>query len=152
MKTFILHGSKVSVSTSGGRTPKGAQKFGTEHQLAMLAAGWPASRFHEVWNALPNTMPVRKFTDRKTAVGRIWKALQTLERAAALSTRTNTKAHKILSLLTQPGGAALKAIMKGTGWQAHSVRGFISGQLVKRMKLRVQSFRRDGERVYAIKS
>ena len=42
--------------------------------------------------------------------------------------------------------------MKVTGWQAHSVRGFISGYLVKKMGLRVKSFRRDGERVYAVKS
>jgi hypothetical protein len=42
--------------------------------------------------------------------------------------------------------------MRATGWQAHSVRGFISGQLGKKMGLRVRSFERDGERVYAIKS
>jgi hypothetical protein len=54
--------------------------------------------------------------------------------------------------LRQPAGATLQSITKATGWQAHSVRGFISGHLVKKMKLRVQSFRRDGERVYAIKS
>ena len=37
--------------------------------------------------------------------------------------------------------------MAATGWQAHSVRGFVRGHLVKNMKLRVQSFRREGERV-----
>jgi hypothetical protein len=40
--------------------------------------------------------------------------------------------------------------MLATGWQAHSVRGFISGHVVKKMNLQVKSFRRDGERVYAI--
>jgi hypothetical protein len=48
--------------------------------------------------------------------------------------------------------ATLKAITAAIGWQAHSVRGFISGHLIKKMKLRVKSFRLDGERVYAIKS
>jgi hypothetical protein len=42
--------------------------------------------------------------------------------------------------------------MAATGWQAHSVRGFISGQLTKRMRLKVKSFRRDGERVYTIRT
>jgi Protein of unknown function (DUF3489) len=42
--------------------------------------------------------------------------------------------------------------MKATGWQAHSVRGIISGQLVKKMGLQVKSAMRDGERVYAIKA
>jgi hypothetical protein len=63
-----------------------------------------------------------------------------------------TKAAKILALLKQPGGATLKAILDATGWQAHSVRGFIIGHLVKKMALEVESFRRDGERVYAIRS
>jgi hypothetical protein len=41
--------------------------------------------------------------------------------------------------------------MKATDWQAHSVRGFISGALGKKMGLKVDSVRReDGERVYTI--
>ena len=63
-----------------------------------------------------------------------------------------TKAAQILALLKQPGGATLQDIVSATGWQAHSVRGFVSGQLTKKMKLRVKSLRRDGERVYALKS
>ena len=49
-----------------------------------------------------------------------------------------------------PAGSTLKAIMRATGWQAHSVRGFVSGQLGKKMGLRVKSFRREGERVYRV--
>ena len=49
------------------------------------------------------------------------------------------------------GGATLAQIMKATDWQAHSVRGFISGALGKKMGLTVDSIRReDGERVYSI--
>ena len=43
--------------------------------------------------------------------------------------------------------------MKATGWQAHSVRGFISGTLGTKMGLRVNSERReDGERLYTLAS
>jgi transglutaminase/protease-like cytokinesis protein 3 len=62
-----------------------------------------------------------------------------------------TKTDQVLSLLKQPSGVTLKQIMEITGWQAHSVRGFISGHVAKKMGLRVKSFRRDGERAYAIK-
>jgi len=62
-----------------------------------------------------------------------------------------TKAAQILALLKQPGGASLNSIVDATGWQPHSVRGFISGQLVKKRGLRVESSRRDGERIYMIK-
>jgi hypothetical protein len=51
---------------------------------------------------------------------------------------------------TAPGGNA-EAIMKATGWQTHSVRGFISGQLKKKLGLKVRSARREGKRVYSIK-
>ena len=41
--------------------------------------------------------------------------------------------------------------MAATGWQAHSVRGFISGAIVKKMGLQVESKKReDGDRAYSI--
>jgi len=57
----------------------------------------------------------------------------------------------MLALLKQPSGASLKSLMKATGWQAHSVRGFLSGQLGKKLGLHVKSFQRNGERVYSIR-
>lgn len=60
-----------------------------------------------------------------------------------------TKAGRVVALLSEPAGATLKSIMAETGWQAHSVRGFISGQLTKK-GFKVKSFTRDGERVYEL--
>ena len=55
------------------------------------------------------------------------------------------------ALLQRKGGATLTQIVKATGWQAHSVRGFISGALGKKMGLTVESAKReDGERVYSL--
>lgn len=72
--------------------------------------------------------------------------------AVSSTAKQETKADQILALLKQPTGATLKAIMIATGWQAHSVRGFVSGHLIKKLGLRVKSFRRDGGRVYAVKN
>src|SRR5712692_12017019 len=53
-------------------------------ELAKLVASWPASRPVEVWNSFAGVAPfnalkpVKKFTNRKVAVARIWKAVQTL--------------------------------------------------------------------------
>jgi hypothetical protein len=42
--------------------------------------------------------------------------------------------------------------MTATGWQAHSVRGFISGTLGKRLKMKIDSFRTEkGDRAYRVK-
>jgi hypothetical protein len=46
--------------------------------------------------------------------------------------REGSKTETILALLKRSGGATLKEIMKATAWQAHSVRGFVSGPLAKR--------------------
>lgn len=64
-----------------------------------------------------------------------------------------SKTAKVLDLLKRSGGATLKEIMKATTWQSHSVRGFLSGTLRKKMGLRVDSFKRnDNERTYQIPS
>ncbi len=67
--------------------------------------------------------------------------------------RQGSKTAKVLDLLKRSDGATLKEIMKATGWQAHSVRGFLSGTLRKKMGLTVTSMRsEDGERNYALKA
>ena len=63
----------------------------------------------------------------------------------------SSKTARVIALLERPKGATLKELMRATGWQTHSVRGLISGQLKKKLKLKVRSFKREGERVYSIK-
>ena len=75
------------------------------------------------------------------------------EAAKATTPRAESKGAKILAMISRPKGATLTEIMKATDWQAHSVRGFISGALGKKMGLKVDSVRReDGERVYTLVS
>jgi len=55
-------------------------------------------------------------------------------------------------LLQRPQGAGIKELLKITGWQPHSVRGFISGVVVKKMGLRVSSTKAESsERRYAVR-
>jgi hypothetical protein len=65
--------------------------------------------------------------------------------------RDGSKKQIVLSLLGRKSGATLAAIMKATDWQTHTVRGFISGMLGKRMGLTIESTRSEsGERTYKI--
>jgi hypothetical protein len=134
-------------------TAEGTETFSNAEQLAALAAHWPAARLIQIWNRLPGMAPVERFSSRQVAAGRIWKAIQHWQAAADAKPAAgqNTKAAQVIALLRQPTGATLKTIMAATGWQAHSVRGFISGQIGKKLGLPVKSFPRDGERVYRIR-
>jgi len=63
--------------------------FSTEKELTKLSAAWPIARFADVWNGFAGVVPfdslkpVKKFTDRKAAIARIWKAIQALTPAPA---------------------------------------------------------------------
>jgi len=67
--------------------------------------------------------------------------------------RDGSKTAKVVDLLKRPDGATLKELMKATGWQPHSVRGFLSGAIGKKMGLKVISTKgEDGERSYSVKA
>ena len=61
-----------------------------------------------------------------------------------------TKSEQISALLRRAKGASINELMKATGWQHHSVRGFLSGTLVKQKGLKIASKKTDGERRYRV--
>ena len=202
MTTFTLDAdNNITAHDATPAAQDNTVAFATEKELSKLSADWPITRFVEVWNAFAGAppfgdlKPVKKFTDRKTAVARIWKAIQTLgeelmrasirdaeaklkaartvpspappaapiapkkakaakqvtTKDAAPTARDGSKKAIVLDMLKRPDGATLSDIMSATAWQAHSVRGFISGSLGKKMGLTVESFKRpDGDRAYRL--
>ena len=63
-----------------------------------------------------------------------------LARIIQAGTREGSKTALVLCMLHEPKGATLKELMPATSWQAHSVRGFISGQAGNRWALRYDRF------------
>jgi hypothetical protein len=231
---IILHASLAEAETVAG-----AERFGSPEELTELAANWPTARLIDIWNSLPGVAAVSKFKDKKTAVTRIWNAIQSLreepqpgsgdvqecgeregetgaevleaayeatveptsepaaepeqveterttpepdanvgehapdvtpaeEKATTKATRQpkaptgekrpkgtreGSKTEQAIALMKAPGGTTLKTLMDTFKWQAHSVRGFISGTLTKKMGLAVVSTKgEDGQRTYTIAS
>jgi len=147
MKTFVIdpaNSVKAYASSEQARQCRDGTRFATEKNFKSVSRDWPMLRLVAIWNKLPGVKPVRKFTDRSKALRRIWKAMQ------VLAPGTTTKTELIIGLLKQPSGASLNEIMAATGWQAHSLRGFICTQ-PKRLGCRIESFKRQGERVYRIR-
>jgi hypothetical protein len=149
------------------------QAFSSEAGLAKLATEWPTSRLIRIWNGLPGVVPVIRFTSRKLAITRIWATIEkrgdppvaVVPNQAAVRKsghrpgrlpvreRAGSRAEAILSLLRRSEGTTIEVLKKATGWQAHSVRGFISGTIRKKMKLTVTCAPdAQGTRVYRLEA
>jgi hypothetical protein len=96
--------------------------------------------------------PVRKASPnrgRSPHAGR--KSHKPSKKRAPLPLRAGSKTVKVLTLLQRPGGVSMKELMKATGWQTHSVRGFLSGTVGKKMQLPLTSTKdAGGERRYVV--
>jgi len=69
----------------------------------------------------------------------------------AKGTRSGSKAAIVLELMKRKEGATLPEIAKATDWQNHSIRGFVSGHVTKKLGLKVESTKSEaGERTYRI--
>ena len=100
----------------------------------------------------PRVRPAKaKSANKTTPAKKGAKAAHKAAAATADRVRQGSKTAKVLELVKRSGGATLKHIMKATDWQAHSVRGFLSGTLGKKMGLKIVSSKtNDGERVYSL--
>src|ERR1035437_5682282 len=194
MKTFTIDSDNNITIFAPEKQAKatdatGTEAFTSQEELTKLAAEWPGGRLVEIWNSLTGVDPVKKFTDRKTAIARIWKAIQSLQPASLVAQETVAPLHdvgtrraakskptgkakigrkaateghgprkgskhaKILELIRKPNGTTIQDLMTATGWQAHSVRGFLSAVVGKKLGLKLESSKReDGQRAYQIAS
>ena len=195
MRLFAIDADNtITTFPAAEQIPEGQEQFASEKELGKLAANWPIDRLVQIWNGFAGVAgpfgdlkPVKKFTDRKTAVKRIWAAIQKLDGGAPEETTTAqetaatapkgakgapkkakaTKAARtkkgaavprefskkaiVLEMLRRKEGATLAEIAKATDWQNHSIRGFISGTITKKMGLTVESTKNEqGERHYRV--
>jgi hypothetical protein len=112
MRLFAIdNDNAITAFPAAEQIPEGQQQFASEKELAKLAANWPTDRLVQIWNGFAGVAgfggdlkPVKKFTDRKSAVARVWKAIQGLDGAAP---ETATAAQEAAT--PAPKGAPKKA-------------------------------------------
>jgi hypothetical protein len=106
----------------------------------------------------PSKTPASKIVGRKPIrkVPRGASLKHPAPRTPAVSTsqkpggRQTSKLATVIALLRRPKGASIEDLCKATGWQAHSVRGALSGAIKKKLGLTVESKKMDGARVYRV--
>ena len=141
MNSVIEEGPATSPATAAGEQPKATKKASRAPRRAPVSsakgkAGKKASPAKKAPKGAPKAKGGKKPAAAKPA-----------------GARDGSKTATILDLLKRPGGVTAKELMKATGWQPHSVRGFLSGTVSKKMGLTVTSTKgEDGERTYSIKA
>ena len=134
MTTFTAESNETAQATATAEKPEAKKKAHTSARKARVAPTKARSR-KKATPAKKGAKAAKHAKPPKTATG----------------ARQGSKTEKVLELLKRPGGASLKDIMKATDWQAHSVRGFLSGTVGKKMRLRTESTKNDaGDRVYRL--
>jgi transglutaminase/protease-like cytokinesis protein 3 len=140
---ITAQGACTMTTSAESQTASAASAAGQEQKPEKKASAAPQKPRSASGKAVPGKKPTPAKKTAKTA-----KKARSAEAGGA---REGSKTARVLDLLKRPGGATLKEIMKATGWQPHSVRGFISGTLGKKMGLTVESTKcEDGGRNYSL--
>jgi uncharacterized protein DUF3489 len=144
------------ITAKGERKPMTttAENQDTAQATAMATEKPEATKKPNTRAQKPHATPSKRRSGKKTTpANKAAKAPKKAKSAKAAGSREGSKTAKVLDLLKRPGGATTKELIKATGWQKHSLRGFLSGTVGKKMGLAVTSTKgEDGERSYSIKA
>src|SRR6266851_5728676 len=149
----VIHVVTAVITAKGACTMTTSITENREPAQAMAtAAGKPEPpKNAKVAAPKPRVAPAKaKSAKKATPAKKAVKAARPATTAKADRVRQGSKTAQVLELVKRSGGATLKHLVKTTGWQPHSVRGFLS-TLGKKMALKIEPARtNDGERVYKL--
>jgi hypothetical protein len=87
----------------------------------------------------------------RAKAARVAKTARTAPQPARHATRERAnKQAKLLDLLRRPAGATIAALSNASGWQQHSVRGFLAGVVRKKLGLELISAVEADQRIYRV--
>ena len=100
------------------------------------AARLSGKRLLALWNAFPGVEKRRKVGDREALIDQLWSAVEALPDPDTQSdAKRPSKQDAVISMLQRPEGATVDEVASAMAWQRHTVRGFFSGTLKKKLRL-----------------
>ncbi len=159
MPVHVMKEGFIHLSGEEGKTEE-TESVTSFEEWNQMAGGWPLKRLvaHVERSAGRHTGPeVHQPGDcaapdlAGVCMLRSKRYARKAKEQSRLPFREGSKAAQVYALLCRPEGATARQIGEVTGWQRHSVRGFLSASLRKQGR-KVRSFTRAGERVYRLKS
>jgi hypothetical protein len=100
--------------------------------------------------SMSKSVKKRSVASSTVAGGAAKPSQQTTSDPKSKNANLGSKQSRVIAMLQSPAGATIAAMMQATGWQQHSVRGFLAGVVRKRLKLKLGSKKVDGTRVYRV--
>jgi hypothetical protein len=144
---------KATAKTSAKALPKVARKAATPTSMRPAAKTPAAKKAATTARQAATRATAKPGATPATEVPTI--ALPDMASSAprpARAPREHSAQARVIAMMSAPEGATLDAIMSATHWQAHTVRGFISGTARKKFALTIESTRIDGKRTYRVSS
>jgi hypothetical protein len=115
------------------------------------AAAISRKRLLALWNALPSVEKRRKVGVREAMINELWAAIEMLpDPEPRPDPKHPSKQDVVIAMLRLPEGATVVEVASVTGWQRHTVRGFFSGTLKKKLGLTLAAAQEERGRVYRI--